>query len=109
MELANMLDDLFVGVKQIVWGVIALFAVILLTSIACWFYQSGEISRLENQVADLQESQKRANQALARRETLRAGVEKTHKAASAALSQAAASQPAWADTPVPQEIQDAIR
>lgn len=104
-----MFDAMFDGIKQIIYGVIALFVIILLVSISCWIYQSSRVSELKQQVSDLQESQKRANLALARRDTLRAGVEKTHRSATTALSQAAASSPAWADTPVPKEIQDALR
>ena len=104
-----MFDVMFDGIKQIIYGVVILLVIILLTSLGTWWYQRGEISRLENQVTELQESQKRANQALARRETLGRAVEKTHKAASTALSRAAASAPAWADTPVPKEVQDALR
>jgi|ERR1044071_878900 hypothetical protein len=104
-----MFDYAFAGIKQIIYGVITLFLIIVAVSISCWIYQSGRVSQLQQQVLDLQESQKRANLAMARRETGRAAVEKTHRSAQGKLAEAAASQPAWADTPVPQEIRDAIR
>ena len=94
----------------VLYRLVALISV-LLGLVLCGTYIGhlhNEASTARAEARTAQEALKRTQATLAHRERLRAATAREAASARASLAATAASNPTWANTPVPQEVQDAL-
>lgn len=89
--------------------IIRLAQILLLLAFAWAGWQYVRLRDVEAELDTLKESNRLAARALAHRDTGREKLAVAHKASVTKLQAATASAPAWADTPLPPEVTDALR
>lgn len=89
-------------------GALILTGLALAAGVAYTLHIRAELVQARQEAKTAQEALKRTQATLAYREKLRAATARQEASARASLAAAAASNPAWANTPVPKEVQDAL-